>query len=132
MDMKEAEVKIAELLRQRHRRQPGQEDDYSLHNLTEILQAREESSKGLTLLLAAVASVSLLVGDIGIMNIMLVSVTERTREIGLRMAVGTRRRDILKAVFGGGGDLVAAGWLAGHPDRPGWFGRHRGAGRVAH
>ncbi len=96
MDMKEAELKIAELLRQRHRRQPGQEDDFSIRNLTEILQAREESSKVLTLLLAAVASVSLLVGGIGIMNIMLVSVTERTREIGLRMAVGARRQDILK------------------------------------
>jgi len=96
MDMKEAELKIAELLRQRHRLQPGQEDDFSIRNLTEILQAREESSKVLTLLLAAVASVSLLVGGIGIMNIMLVSVTERTREIGLRMAVGARRQDILK------------------------------------
>jgi len=96
MDMKEAELKIAELLRQRHRRQPGQENDFSIRNLTEILQAREESSKVLTLLLAAVASVSLLVGGIGIMNIMLVSVTERTREIGLRMAVGARRQDILK------------------------------------
>jgi putative ABC transport system permease protein len=94
-DMVEAENQIRALLRQRHRLQPFQDDDFWLRNLSEVLQTQEESSKVMTYLLAAIASVSLLVGGIGIMNIMLVSVTERTREIGLRMAVGARRRHIL-------------------------------------
>ena len=94
-DMAEAENQIKALLRQRHRLQPFQDDDFWLRNLSEVLQTQEESSRVMTYLLAAIASVSLLVGGIGIMNIMLVSVTERTREIGLRMAVGARRRHIL-------------------------------------
>jgi putative ABC transport system permease protein len=93
--MKEAEQEIRELLRQRHRLQAYQDDDFGLRNLSEVLQSQEESSRVLTMLLGAIASVSLVVGGIGIMNIMLVSVTERTREIGLRMAVGARGRDIL-------------------------------------
>ena len=93
--MKEAEEQVRALLRQRHRLRPNEPDDFWLRNLSEILQAQEESSRILTMFLAAIASVSLLVGGIGIMNIMLVSVTERTREIGLRMAVGARGRDVL-------------------------------------
>ena len=93
--MAEAEEQVNELLRVRHRITPGQTDDFAVRNLSEIMATREASSRILSILLAAVASVSLVVGGIGIMNIMLVSVTERTREIGLRMAVGARRRDIL-------------------------------------
>jgi putative ABC transport system permease protein len=86
---------MTKLLRQRHKIRPGQPDDFFVRNLSSILEARANSSRVMNLLLAAVASISLIVGGIGIMNIMLVSVTERTREIGLRMAVGAKGRDIL-------------------------------------
>ena len=90
-----AQQQISDLLRDRHRLQVGQEDDFNIRNLAEIANARSDSTKTLTLLLASIAAVSLIVGGIGIMNIMLVSVTERTREIGVRMAVGAKPRHIL-------------------------------------
>jgi putative ABC transport system permease protein len=89
-----AEQQIGELLRQRHRISPRQEADFTIRNLTQMMQAAEQSTQVMALLLAAIASVSLLVGGIGIMNIMLVSVTERTREIGIRMSVGAKTWDI--------------------------------------
>ena len=130
--MKGAEEEIRTLLRQRHHLQPGQDDDFTLRNLSELVESQEAASRVLSLLLAAIASVSLVVGGIGIMNIMLVSVTERTREIGLRRAVGARRRDILAqflieavtvsltggvmgialGVVGSGTIAYFAGWLA--------------------
>jgi putative ABC transport system permease protein len=93
-DLDAAEQQIKELLRQRHRISAKQEPDFTVRNLTQIMQVAEQSTRVMTLLLGAIASVSLLVGGIGIMNIMLVSVTERTREIGIRMAVGAKTMDI--------------------------------------
>ncbi len=93
-DLAVAEKQTNELLRQRHHIGPKQENDFTVRNLTSIMQTAEQSTKVMTLLLGAIASVSLLVGGIGIMNIMLVSVTERTREIGIRMAIGAKTWDI--------------------------------------
>lgn len=90
-----AEADVRELLRQRHRLAEGADDDFSLRNLSEIASAQQEGTNTMTTLLASVAAVSLVVGGIGIMNIMLVSVTERTREIGIRMAVGAKPRQIM-------------------------------------
>ena len=93
--MPQVEKSMTELLRQRHRLREGQEADFYLRNLTAVADSAAESTRVMSMLLGAIASVSLLVGGIGIMNIMLVSVTERTREIGIRMAIGARERDIL-------------------------------------
>ncbi|HTN93562.1 MAG TPA: ABC transporter permease [Gallionella sp.] len=93
--MLEVEKSMTALLRQRHRIREGMDNDFFLRNLTAAADSAAESTRVMSLLLGAIASVSLLVGGIGIMNIMLVSVTERTREIGIRMAIGARERDIL-------------------------------------
>jgi putative ABC transport system permease protein len=126
----EAQQQAAEVLRIRHRLQPWDDDDFTIRTQTEIATAATATNEIMTILLGSIASVSLIVGGIGIMNIMLVSVTERTREIGIRMSVGARRRDILGqfllesvmlSVFGGligvglglaGSDLISrlAGW----------------------
>jgi putative ABC transport system permease protein len=108
-----AQAQIRALLRDRHRLQPGADDDFSIRNLAEAAGAQEEGARTLTTLLAAIAAVSLLVGGIGIMNIMLVSVTERTREIGVRMAVGARARDILLQFLAEALALAVAGGAIG-------------------
>jgi len=93
--MEDVENQIDDLLRQRHHIQAKQDNDFSVRNLTELMSTAEQSAKVMQYLLLAIASISLIVGGIGIMNIMLVSVTERTREIGIRIAVGAKGRDIL-------------------------------------
>ncbi len=116
-DMVQTAVKqVTRTLKLRHHIQPGQDDDFGVRNISDITQAAESSSKVMSLLLAAVASISLLVGGIGIMNILLVSVTERTREIGIRMAIGARRihvllqflvESVLLSLIGGGMGIIA-------------------------
>jgi putative ABC transport system permease protein len=111
--MQAAQDEAEALLRQRHHLQPAQDDDFSIRNMQEIFAAQESSSKVMSLMLAAVASVSLIVGGIGIMNIMLVSVRERTREIGLRQAVGAKTRDILTQFLVEAATLSVAGGIIG-------------------
>ena len=94
-DMDIAEIEITQLLRQRHRIAKGKENDFTVRNLTAIADVATDAAKIMSIVLGAIASVSLLVGGIGIMNIMLVSVTERTREIGIRMAIGANQQAIL-------------------------------------
>ncbi len=112
-DLKDAQEEIETLLRQRRRIQPGGEDNFNVRNLAETMKARTEVLSTMTYLLAATSIISLIVGGIGIMNIMLVSVTERTREIGLRMAVGGRRADIMRQFLVEAVTLCLIGGLIG-------------------
>ena len=111
--MDEAQSEIEALIRQRHRIQPGQDDDFTVRNLSDVFSAQESSARVMSILLGAIASVSLVVGGIGIMNIMLVSVTERTREIGLRIAIGARTRDLLAQFLVEAVTLSILGGIAG-------------------
>ncbi len=109
--MEEAEAEMNQLLRQRHRIAEGMENDFTVRNMAALTAVASGAAKVMSIMLGAIASVSLLVGGIGIMNIMLVSVTERTREIGIRMAIGANRARHPRAISAGGvGDL--------HPGRP--------------
>jgi putative ABC transport system permease protein len=112
-DMNAAMNEIGEAIRAKHRLQPWQDNDFTLRNISDILKAKEETSRVMTLFLTAVASVSLLVGGVGIMNVMLVSVTERTREIGLRMAMGAKGRDIMLQFLVEAVTLAMVGGLIG-------------------
>jgi putative ABC transport system permease protein len=111
--VEEAEEQITSLLRQRHRIGPDRDDDFTVRNLSDIAEAASTTARVMAVLLGSVASISLLVGGIGIMNIMLVSVTERTREIGIRMAVGARSRDIMRQFLVEAVVMAATGGLIG-------------------
>ncbi|TGQ34629.1 FtsX-like permease family protein [Mesorhizobium sp. M00.F.Ca.ET.216.01.1.1] len=109
----EATADVRDVLRFQHRLDAGQPDDFRINNVAETARAQEESSAALTRLLAAIASISLLVGGIGIMNIMLVSVTERTREIGIRMAIGAKPATVMMQFLAEATILSIAGGIAG-------------------
>src|SRR4051812_19940744 len=111
--LEEISESITSLLRQRHRLQDGVDDDFSIRTQTETLETFTSTAKTMTMLLGSIAGVSLLVGGIGIMNIMLVSVTERTREIGIRMAVGAKSGDILSQFLAEAVTLSIVGGIAG-------------------
>ena len=111
--MNDAEQEIRQLLQERHHIHPGMPDDFFIRNMTEAINLLGTITGTMTLLLASVAGISLLVGGVGIMNIMLVSVTERTREIGIRMAVGARSRDILRQFLVEAVMLSSLGGLVG-------------------
>ncbi|OGP59312.1 MAG: multidrug ABC transporter substrate-binding protein [Deltaproteobacteria bacterium RBG_13_61_14] len=111
--MEPAQEEIRAILRQRHHLAPDADDDFTIMDMTEVTKTITQVSQVMTILLTVIASISLLVGGIGIMNIMLVSVTERTREIGLRMAVGARRQDILMQFLVEAVALAASGGLIG-------------------
>src|SRR5207247_2264914 len=112
-ELPEAIDAIRQVLRIRHRLQPDQPDDFTIRTQEDVAKVREEANQTLMVLLFSVASISLLVGGIGIMNIMLVSVTERTREIGIRMAVGARSRDIMLQFLVEAVVMAATGGLIG-------------------
>jgi ABC-type antimicrobial peptide transport system permease subunit len=112
-DVRTAIHQVSDTLMRRHRIKAGAVDDFSVRNLSQFAETAENSSRIMALLLAAVASISLLVGGIGIMNILLVSVTERTREIGLRMAIGARRLHVLLQFLAEAVFLSVSGGLAG-------------------
>ncbi len=108
-----AQDQITALLRDRHRIRAGQDDDFSVRNLADVAALADQSSRIMTLLLASIAGVSLIVGGIGIMNIMLVSVTERTREIGIRIAIGATESDVLRQFLSESVVLSVAGGVVG-------------------
>jgi putative ABC transport system permease protein len=112
-DVAAAAQQVHTVLRRQHRLGPQADDDFVVKNLAELVEVRQSAYRALTLLLGALAAVSLVVGGIGVMNIMLVSVTERTREIGIRVAVGARRRDILRQVLVESITLALAGGIVG-------------------
>jgi len=112
-DVDAVERDLRALLRQQHRLQPQQEDDFVIKNLADVMALRQAMYRALTWLLSALAAVSLIVGGIGVMNVMLASVAERTREIGIRVAVGARRRDVLSQVLAESITLSVLGGLIG-------------------